>query len=305
MLQEFIQSAERELTQIGTWLMASGDSEKHHDLLQNIYRSVHLIKGNASLLNLSMFADQAHRFEDKISEIQKKAKVKKSDFIILNDELLAIKKTLAEVNNLLERIGKIHEQMRPRRSFEQKILLDSFKNLVKQLGQEQEKKIKLKVDHFKIEDIPHAHRIFIKELIVQLLRNAVAHGIEPVEERIRKQKRNEARIELRTVSNNGDYIVEVRDDGCGLQLERIKKRAIELGRWKKDEIEKWDHSRLADIIFEAGFSTSENTDLISGRGVGLDLVKSRVEEKKGRISVEYEEDRYCKFSLKLPVNGSA
>jgi len=304
MLQEFIQSAEQELTHIGTWLNTTGDSERHHDLLQNIYRSMHLIKGNASLLNLSMFADQAHRFEDKIGVLQKKPKAKKSDFIILNDELATIKKTLAEVNNLLERIGKIHEQMRPRRSFEQKILLDSFKNLVKQLGQEQEKKIKLKIDHFKIEDIPHSHRIFIKELIVQLLKNAVAHGIEPVEDRIRKHKRHEAKIELKTVSNNGGYIVEVRDDGCGLQLEKIKKRAIELGRWKKNEIEKWDRSRLTDIIFEAGFSTTENADLISGRGVGLDLVKSRVEEKKGRISVEYEEDQYCKFSLMLKSGNS-
>lgn len=211
-----------------------------------------------------------------------------------------IKKTLDEVNNLLERIGKIHEQMRPRRSYEHKVMVQSFKNLVAQLSEEQNKPIRLNSEDFKIEEIPHKERIFAKDIMVQLVRNSVAHGIQDVDQREKNNKPKEAEITIKTYSNADSFSFSVGDDGIGIQIEKLKEMAIQSGKWNAEEIADWDDQKVLDLVYEHGISTNESSDLISGRGVGLDLVKEKVWSRNGEIKIEFEPGKFCQFKVKVP-----
>jgi ligand-binding sensor domain-containing protein/signal transduction histidine kinase len=300
LLQEFLTTAEKELKFIEKIVSEVTTVRNHKEIMTQIYRAMHLLKGNASLLSLDIFAEQAHGFEDKVSELQKKEALQLHDMNILNDELSNIKTTLTEVNNLLERIGKIHQQMRPKRSYEYAMLIKSFKDLIDKLSKKANKKIILKHDKFKIEQIPHRDHLLVKEIIVQLIRNAVVHGVEPVEERRAQNKPATATIEISTSSDKKNYTIKIGDDGRGIQTAKLRERAKASRKWSDEEIVGWHDDQLKELIFEHGISTSDEVDIAAGRGVGMDLVKEKVQSHDGRIKVETEQGKFCQFEITLP-----
>jgi two-component system chemotaxis sensor kinase CheA len=127
----------------------------------------------------------------------------------------------------------------------------------------------------------------ISETITHLLRNAVAHGIEPPEERARAGKPTRGRIELRAEQRGGLVAIEVRDDGRGVSAQLIGKAGD-------------DHS-LADVLSEAGFSTAEEITDVSGRGVGLDAVKAHIESLGGELAVHSEPGHGTTVTLTVPL----
>jgi two-component system chemotaxis sensor kinase CheA len=192
--------------------------------------------------------------------------------------------------------------MRPKRSYEQKMLIQSFINLTSQMGEDTGKKVRLKHNDFNINDIPHKNQLLIKEILIQLIRNAIAHGIEFPEEREKAGKKSEALIELSTSRENGTFIVRVRDDGRGLQLDKLRARAKESGRWRDQEIARWTDTDVANTIFVSGITTADDVDQISGRGVGMDLVKEELNKHQGTIDIAFEAGKFCEFKVKFPVS---
>jgi ligand-binding sensor domain-containing protein/HPt (histidine-containing phosphotransfer) domain-containing protein len=300
MLREFIVSASEELEYVESLLQIDKMVKLNNETLKDIYRSIHSIKGNASLLAFKVFAEQAHHFEDKISELEEKETLQKSDLNVLKSELDKIKKLLNEVNGLLDRIGKIHEQMRPKRSYEREVLLNSLTNLVNQTAKDEGKKAKLDTSKFKIEEIPHKDRIFVKEIMIQLLRNSIAHGIESPKERKDKKKAEEAKIMISTFTDKSHYGFILRDDGRGIQLDKLKQKVVKKMKTSEDEIKNWDNDQIINMIFEQGITTADEANMVSGRGVGLDIVNQKVGSRKGDIKVSFEEDKFCEFKISIP-----
>jgi ligand-binding sensor domain-containing protein/signal transduction histidine kinase len=301
MLQDFIESVQREVDAIEGILDLDFGRNNFKMRLEKIYRSMHLIKGNASLLALQFFADQAHQFEDIISGIQKKERIVANDFQSLKEKLKDIRESIKEVHGLLDRIHKLHTQMRPKRSYEQKMLLQSFINLTEQMGQDSGKNIQLNHDDFNINDIPHKNQLLVKEILIQLLRNAIAHGIELPEERENAGKSAQAKIEISTSRIKDSFIIRVRDDGRGLQIEKLRQRAKESGKWPEKEVNHWTTEQVINSIFVSGITTSDDITQISGRGVGMDLVKKELETHKGTIDIKFENGKYSEFKIKLPL----
>lgn len=138
--------------------------------------------------------------------------------------------------------------------------------------------------------------------LMHLLRNAVDHGIEPGEERELTGKSIEGLVELQFTMQGQSIIVRVTDDGAGLNRERIAAKACDLALTpptdsNPDITELW----LKQLIFAAGFSTRDQVSQTSGRGIGLDMVADRVNELKGRISVDSRPQQGCEFSIRLPM----
>ena len=300
MLREFIVSASDELEHVENLLQIDKMVKLNNETLKDIYRSVHSIKGNASLLAFKVFAEQAHHFEDAISELEEKEKLQKSDLNVLRSELEKIKKLLNEVNGLLDRIGKIHEQMRPKRSYEREVLINSLTNLVNQTAKDEGKKAKLDSSKFKIEEIPHKDRIFVKEIMIQLLRNSVAHGIELPKERKGKKKPEQAKIKISTFADKSYYGFILRDDGRGIQLDKLKQKVAKKMKTTEDDVKNWDKDQIINMIFEQGITTTDEANLVSGRGVGLDIVNQKVRSRNGDIKVSFEEDKFCEFMISIP-----
>lgn len=138
----------------------------------------------------------------------------------------------------------------------------------------------------------------IADPLVHLLRNAVDHGIEPVSQRIRLGKSKTAKITLKAYQTGNQVIIEVTDDGPGLDIAKIRSKARELGLLLDADA---DSSELSNLIFSTGFTTSDSVTDISGRGVGLDVVKKSIESLGGTIEVLSTKNAGTTFRISLPL----
>lgn len=141
----------------------------------------------------------------------------------------------------------------------------------------------------------------ISDPILHLLRNAVDHGIEPPEERERKGKPRRGRIWLRTCRERESVIIEVEDDGRGMDRAHIKETAVRQGVVAAEEAEALSDQQTLLLICHPGFSTAEQVTEVSGRGVGMDVVQREVEALHGSLSIETEPGRGTTFRLRLPL----
>lgn len=137
--------------------------------------------------------------------------------------------------------------------------------------------------------------------LVQLLRNSFDHGIEPAEVRQQRGKSEAGQIEIRARHQGRQVIIEVRDDGQGLDFKRISDRVVELGWLSAEAAQSCSESRLSRFIFEPGFSTARQVSELSGRGVGLDIVRDQIQSLNGSITVHSVPEQGSKFMLTLPL----
>jgi two-component system chemotaxis sensor kinase CheA len=139
----------------------------------------------------------------------------------------------------------------------------------------------------------------INDPLVHLVRNAVDHGIEPPEQRERNGKPREGTLLLKAYHSGGNVVVEISDDGRGLDRNKITQKAIAKGLIQTGQ--NMPDSEIINLIFQPGFSTADKVTDISGRGVGLDVVRKAVETLKGRVDVSSELEKGCTFSVRLPL----
>ncbi|HEY9706670.1 MAG TPA: hybrid sensor histidine kinase/response regulator, partial [Oculatellaceae cyanobacterium] len=137
--------------------------------------------------------------------------------------------------------------------------------------------------------------------LLHLLRNAFDHGIEFPDERRQKGKPEQGQIEIRAYHQGSQTIIEVRDDGQGLNFERIRTQAFEQGLLSAEQLATTANTRLSELIFEPGFSTASQVSELSGRGVGLDVVRSQMRSLKGTIAVSSSPGEGTTFTLRLPL----
>jgi GAF domain-containing protein/HPt (histidine-containing phosphotransfer) domain-containing protein len=298
MLEDFMKSSDEEISTIQMVI----EKQNLQGSLDGIYRSVHLIKGNASMLGLNFLAEQAHIIEETlvlfrecksgIKEIQQKLINQLEDFFGVFDQ----------VKDLINRIGNFHAQFRPTRQHDSDMLFKSISNLTKTLCTKYNKAVDLDYSKYDPTIVPHHHRLLIRDILVQLTRNAIFHGIETKKERVKKLKDSRGCIQITNSLNGRYYQLNFRDDGRGLQMEKIKDSAISLRVVSKSEIKNWSENRMIDLIFLPGLTTTENSDITAGRGVGMDIIKNKIEKNEGSIKIESEPDMFTQITIKLPIN---
>jgi two-component system chemotaxis sensor kinase CheA len=141
----------------------------------------------------------------------------------------------------------------------------------------------------------------IAEPLTHMVRNAVSHGIEPVEERRRLGKSPHGIVRLNAHHQGNQVVVEVSDDGRGMDVQRIRSKAVELGLMSAEEVARLSEAEALDFIFRPGFSTAEQVTEVSGRGVGMDVVQTVLHRLKATVSVETRLGHGTTFRLKLPL----
>ena len=141
----------------------------------------------------------------------------------------------------------------------------------------------------------------ISEPLVHIVRNAVDHGIEFPEERLRRGKPAEGRIKLSASYEGGMVNITIKDDGAGIDLQRLKAAAIRNGRIEEDSAERMIDQELLNLIFQPGFSTAKKVTRISGRGVGMDVVRNRVKNIGGNVQLDSQPGEGTEIKIKLPL----
>ncbi|MCP4400830.1 MAG: response regulator [bacterium] len=142
----------------------------------------------------------------------------------------------------------------------------------------------------------------LNDPIIHLVRNSIDHGIEMPEEREAKGKNRVGQLGITCYLESGNIIVKIKDDGKGLDYDKILEKAIRLNPIQEEEIRALDTSGLNAFLFASGFSTKEKVQELSGRGVGLDIVKYNIENIKGKIALESEKGKGTEFTLTLPLS---
>ncbi len=137
--------------------------------------------------------------------------------------------------------------------------------------------------------------------LLHLVRNAVSHGIESPERREAAGKPRTGRLVLRASQRSNQAIIELEDDGGGLDFDAIRMRALRTGLLTADAADFWDEARLTNLIFHPGFSTRETAGDVAGRGIGLDAVLQQIARLGGLIEITSRAGRGCTFTLKLPL----
>ncbi|MBL6447045.1 chemotaxis protein CheA [Fulvivirga sp. 29W222] len=178
-------------------------------------------------------------------------------------------------------------------------LFNKFHRVVRDAANLEKKKVGLVLKGTETEIDRNILQI-ISDSLIHLIRNSVGHGIEKPEIRKKNNKKEEGVITLSARSESDAVIIEIIDDGAGIDIDAARKKAIKQGLISPDDANQLSDNEMVQIIFEPGFSTMNQVTAISGRGVGMDVVKKALDSIGGNISVDTKKGIGTTFSLRLP-----
>ena len=179
-------------------------------------------------------------------------------------------------------------------------VFNRFPRMVRDVTKELNKEINLTIEGEETE----LDRTVIDEIgdpIMHLLRNSLDHGVEMPDVRVQKGKPRVGEVKLIARHEGNNVVIMVTDDGKGIDADVIRRKAVEKGLFTQDEVDRMDDADAVRIIFLPGFSTAEKISDISGRGVGMDVVRSKIESLSGHVDVETHVNEGSVFKIKLPL----
>jgi two-component system, chemotaxis family, sensor kinase CheA len=208
---------------------------------------------------------------------------------------------MSEAIEYLERITtNLHDAVMKVRMVPIERVFNRFPRMVRDLSKELGKDIDLIMSGEETE----LDRTVIDEIgdpLIHLIRNSIDHGVESQDERVKKGKAATGNLYLRAYQDGNSVVIEVEDDGNGIDLNRVRKKAVEKGIISQVEADSLDEKSSVELLFKPGFSTAEKISDISGRGVGLDVVKTKIESLNGVVEVETVSGKGSKFIIRLPL----
>ena len=180
-------------------------------------------------------------------------------------------------------------------------IFDRYPRLIRELSKKLNKKIRY-IEEGKETKLDKTVIEKLADPMIHLIRNSIDHGIEPPEERIKKGKPEEGTIKI-SARNEGDRVyITIEDDGRGIDENKVIQKALEKRLINPDLIDKMSREEKLKLIFLPGLSTKDEITDLSGRGVGMDAVKSTIEELGGKIYIESEIDKGTKITIELPLS---
>ena len=172
--------------------------------------------------------------------------------------------------------------------------------IIRDLAQELSKKIDLQMVGAETE-LDRQVLELIKDPLTHMVRNSADHGIEQPSERIRAGKAEVGTVKLKAYHEGGHIIIEITDDGRGLALEKIRSKAVEKGLASESDLSIMTEQQIMQFIFKPGFSTAAAVTSVSGRGVGMDVVKTNIERIGGTIDFKSISGKGSSFFIKIPL----
>ncbi len=235
---------------------------------------------------LSVFKEWMYLFVDKLQKVYKVPEASKE-----------LKDNIHRFRSLMESLQRTVLEMR---MIPLSTLFERFPKLVRDLSKMLGKKVKLTVEggETKLDKVIVER---IAEPMIHLIRNSIDHGIETLEERERLGKSPEGNIKIKAYQEGGSVVIEVSDDGKGIDVEKVKQKAIEKGLHTKEELDSMSEEEIVQLIFHPGFSTKDQATELSGRGVGMDVVASTLREFGGEVYIETEKLVGTTVKMVLPL----
>ncbi|WP_158080661.1 ATP-binding protein [Moraxella equi] len=318
-LNEFIENTYGRVNEMNEVLRVEGQL---HNKAQTLFRKMHSLKGEASAIKMSSFVRLAEQAEEKLVLIRNQSTVSGQDFLGFTMVLNEILDLNQFVEKLLQRISRVAKEIdkddvgqsvqsvmaqtngKPATVAPSSHSLDwqsYFGDYAQQIAERQGKKVKVNLTGF--EDIQMTDKLkkFCQDVGIQLLKNAIAHGIETPDVRVQAGKSKVGQIKLMLLQYGSQLRMSIIDDGAGVDLQKLRQKAIEMNLMTAEQASSLPDSRLYALMFRSGISTANGVDEDSGRGVGMDIVREWVKEVNGKINVESQPG----LNTKIVINFDA
>lgn len=212
-----------------------------------------------------------------------------------------IKTGLIEKFSLLERhIRELQESVIAMRMVPMEEVYSKFPKMIRDTA----KKVDKQIDFTHSGDSVEIDKAMVEGLtdpLMHIIRNAIDHGIESVAERTAKGKNGAGSIDINAEQANGQIVITITDDGNGIDIDKVSKKAVDQGIVTTDQLSLMSHDDICSLIFNAGLSTAQEVTDVSGRGVGMDVVRSNIEKLSGTVKIKTEPGIGTKFIIILPL----
>ncbi|MGH8284512.1 MAG: ATP-binding protein, partial [Steroidobacteraceae bacterium] len=338
-LSGFLEESEVAMKMVNSILKEPAREESaFRSKLDGIFRQIHSVKGEAAALGLETVESRAHGFEEALADLRKRPTLSGNDFLPLVVKLEDLFGHLAQVREMVGRLADLRVAMtsegaarhllddhdtgitgpagtlvQPAPALLQRMaegaeaantLESNLKSLAERIAGGTSKQVKLACQG--LESVPKDYRRAIKDIAIQMVRNGVAHGIEPPEERRSAGKGAMGLITIKFEDRGAEGFEFIcQDDGRGLSAEKLKETAVKRGLLTAAQAAQLDDRRALSLIFMAGFSTQTEVTKDAGRGVGMDIVRGLIQELGGKVGVSTTAGRFARFRIWLPVASKA
>lgn len=284
-LNTFITNTYERVEEMNDILKSDGQM---HNKAQSLFRKMHSLKGEASAINMASFVSLAEQGEDKLTIIRKQSTVSGQDFL----GLTVILDSILDLNQFVESLIK---RLRAVAQTQENVITSTtkttdweryFSEYGKQIAERQGKQVKINFTGF--DDMPLSDKAtkFCQDVGIQLLKNAIVHGIEAPDDRLAINKSDVGNITLMLSSIGNKLRLSILDDGAGINLDKIRDKAVQMNLLDTEEAQNAPEEQLYALMFSSGLSTASNVDEDAGRGVGMDIVRDWVDDMNGNINVE-------------------
>lgn len=316
LLREFIDNSFSCFNRVNSILrQPAKTTQAVRDKAVGIFREIHNFKGEAASLKLEFFENAAHNMEDTLTQLTKKPDLSGNDYLGLAVQLENLISYTQQVQQLTEKLAQFSVvTMNTSRPVTNQYITggrrsdgwDHLPDFVQHLALRHGKQVRLVSSGLNDITLMPEYQQQLKDICIQLLRNAVVHGIETPQERELSEKPIIGRIDLRLAKlSPTEMELTINDDGKGLDYVAIREKALASGKWSEAEIESWSNKQLLALIFQAGFTTAAEVTKDAGRGIGMDAVMQHVIGQRGRITVASRAGEFCRFVISLPIISPA
>lgn len=274
--------------------------DNYADLLNFTFDIIHNLKGNAQVIEMDLMATKFHEIEEAIVKLQNK-EVRGKDFLAILYEVDEAERTIADISSMLNKIVNIYKKLPAEGDDMSKVMIvNTLERGAETLSKELGKKVELV---FQNEDdvlIAEQYLEAFKDIMIQLIRNSIYHGVEAAEIREKKGKPLVGMLRIELFRDAQHLIIKYSDDGRGLDLNKIKIKAMESGLVTETAINSMDDEDLKKLIFQEGFSTTDETTAHAGRGQGMQLVSNLITENNGSFTITSIENELFEMTIRLP-----
>ncbi len=311
-LSNYLRNADESLNRLNDVLRATGASpETYRETINDAYRRIHTLKGEAASLGISTFEQACHEFETEIGQARSRQNIGGEDLIGLS---VALTECFTRLRSLQAIGGKLTEYGKGQSSLAiagarpgfvtpaSEEFAEQMRGLANRIASDLRKTVLVSTDIADINRLSENHQRELKDVLVQLLRNAVVHGIELPSVRQERSKPAAGTIVVTVKATEaGKYEATVRDDGDGIKPENIRSALVRNNVMDADAAALLAPRDLVAKIFEPGFSTASEVTKDAGRGVGLDVVKAKIEGLGGRLGLSSAPDQFTQFTVRVSV----
>ena len=302
MLRQFVARAEQQLLEVNDLLRSTSAAQGEHAIAKHIdeaRRRVHAVKGDAATLGLETIANQAHAFENELDRARQGGAAGGD----IGNALLTLPLPLEDLLNKIASLKSLTGLQRPAAedAATPEAINGMLANLAGEVAKDVGKRVQPTVRMGSLSDLEPGQADLVREIAVQLLRNAVTHGIESPAVRKEAGKPEAGQVEVQLARGETEWILSVRDDGAGLSAARVRRKLLELGWYTPEQLDNFDDKQIVAHIFKPGFSTAAGVSMHAGRGVGLDLVQANVQRLGARMMLGSTPGESTEFKIRFSV----